>query len=221
MTASVNPTTASAGASGPERTPTGRSPLYRPDWQYIDKADLFAFTRADYATLGRQREVYYRDRQAAAALSLLQAGEQEPSFGYQINNYQHCLQSASMLHEAGFDEETVVVGLLHDVGFLACPARHGAFSAELLGGFISDENYWMLRHHEAFATFVAADDEDPDRELPWHRWRDHPSAQWTSTFVRNFDQNAMDPSYPSRPLEFFEPMVARIFNRTAKPLRLD
>lgn len=135
-----------------------RTPLYKPDWDYIDKTDLFAFTRADYATLGHQRAVYYRERQADAVLSLLTAGEHEPTFGYQVNNYQHCLQSATMLHAEGFDEETVVVGLLHDVGFLACPDRHGAFAAELLGGFVSDENYWMLRHHQAFATFVAADD---------------------------------------------------------------
>ncbi len=202
-------------------SPAGRSPLYKADWDYIDKTDLFAFTRADYAKLGRQREVYYRERQADAVLSLLTAGEHEPTFGYQVNNYQHCLQSATMLHAEGFDEETVVVGLLHDVGFLACPDRHGAFAAELLGGFVSDENYWMLRHHQAFATFVAADDEEPDRELPWHKWRGHPFAGWTSTFVNQFDQNAVDPSHPSLPLEFFESMVRRIFSRSPRPLRLD
>ena len=139
--------------------PVGRSPLYREDWEYIEKTDLLQFTRADYATLQAQRTVYDAERQAAAALALLTAGEHEPTFGYQINNYQHCLQAATMLHADGYDEETIVVGLLHDVGFLACPDRHGAFAAELLGGYVSDENYWMLRHHQAFATFAAADDE--------------------------------------------------------------
>ena len=207
--------------AGVATNPVGRTPLYKPDWEYIDKTDLFQFTRADYATLGRQRDVYYAERQADAALALLSAGEHEPTFGYQINNYQHCLQSATMLHADGFDEETVVVGLLHDVGFLACPDRHGTFAAELLGGFVSDQNYWMLRHHQAFATFVAVDDDDPGRELPWHRWRGHPFADWTATFVNHFDQNAVDPSYANQPLEFFEPMVRRIFSRSPKPLRLD
>jgi hypothetical protein len=90
----------------------------------------------------RNPEMYYRERQADTVLSLLAAGEHEPTFGYQINNYQYCLQAATMLHADGYDEETtVVVGLLHDVGFLACPERHGAFAAELLGGYVSDENY--------------------------------------------------------------------------------
>jgi predicted HD phosphohydrolase len=201
--------------------PIGRSPLYRADWEYIDKTDLFQFTRADYAKLGSQREIYNRERQADAVLSLLAAGEHEPTFGYQINNYQHCLQAATMLHADGYDEETVVVGLLHDVGFLACPERHGAFAAELLGGYVSDENYWMLRHHQAFATFVPVDAEDPEQELPWHRWRSHPYARWTTNFVNHYDQNAVDPSYGNRPLELFEPMVRRIFSRSPKPLRLD
>lgn len=201
--------------------PVGRSPLYRADWEYIEKTDLFRFTRADYAKLSAQRAVYDRERQADAVLSLLTAGEHEPTFGYQINNYQHCLQAATMLHADGYDEETIVVGLLHDVGFLACPDRHGAFAAELLGGYVSDENYWMLRHHQAFATFVPADAQEPERELPWHRWRDHPTAKWTSTFVNHYDQNAVDPAYGNLSLQFFEPMVRRIFSRTPKPLRLD
>ncbi|MGD0377298.1 MAG: hypothetical protein ABSB01_22270 [Streptosporangiaceae bacterium] len=199
----------------------GRSPLYREDWNYIEKTDLLQFTRADYDALLAQRVVYDAERQAAAVLALLSAGEHEPTFGYQVNNYQHCLQAATMLHADGYDEETIVVGLLHDVGFLACPDRHGAFAAELLGGYVSDENYWMLRHHQAFATFVPADVDEPDRELPWHRWRDHPNAAWTHTFVRHYDQNAIDPSYANRPVEFFEPMVQRIFSRSPKPLILD
>jgi hypothetical protein len=203
------------------QTQVGRSPLYRDDWEYIEKPDLQLFTRADYAKLQAQRVTYNAERQAATVLALLTAGEHEPTFGYQINNYQHCLQSATMLYADGYDEETVVVGLLHDIGFLACPERHGAFSAELLGGYITDENYWMLRHHQAFGTFPPVDDDDPPRELPWHRWRDHPNAAWTQTFVRHYDQNAIDPAYGNRPLEFFEPMVRRIFSRSPKPLRLD
>jgi len=68
----------------------GRSPLYREDWEYIDKTDLCQFTRADYAMLQAQRTVYDAERQAVAVLALLTAGEHEATFGYQINNYQHC-----------------------------------------------------------------------------------------------------------------------------------
>jgi hypothetical protein len=109
----------------------------------------------------------------------------------------------------------------HDLGVLGpLAAAQQAWSCAV-GGYVSDENYWMLRHHQAFATFVPADAPEPERELPWHRWRDHPAAKWTSAFVNHYDQNAVDPAYGNLPLQFFEPMVRGIFSRTPKPLRLD
>ena len=146
----------------------------------------------------------------------------ELTFGYQINNYQHCLQAATMLYADGYDEETIVVGLLHDVGFLACPDRHGAFAAELLGGYVSDENYWMLRHHQAFATLLPTHPDEPGRELPGHRWRDHPNAACGRTRSSGITTRTRSTHLTATcPLEFFEPMVRRIFSRSPKPLRLD
>ena len=40
--------------------------------------------------------VYYRERQATEILRILQASENDPTFGFQINNFRHCLQSATM-----------------------------------------------------------------------------------------------------------------------------
>lgn len=202
--------------------PVGLSPLLSPDWRYISKNRLDTFTREDWAALNAQRAIYYRQRQADAVLDLLRAGENEPSFGYQINNFRHCLQAATLAQADGRDEEDVVVALLHDVGFLACPERHGAFAAELLGGYVSDANYWMLRHHQAFGAKHVVDhpDEfhDPDQR---ERWRGHPHFDWTAEFVERYDVNAIDPGYPNLPLDFFEPMVRGIFARPVKPITLD
>jgi hypothetical protein len=199
---------------------TARTPLYRPDWSYVEKAALNEFTAEEFDHLNRQRRIYYAEQQADAVLAMFRVAEHEPSFGYQINHYEHGLQSATMLLDAGFGEEDVVVGLLHDIGFVACPDRHGAFAAELLGAYVEPRNVWMLRHHQRFGSFPPPADGDSS-PLERERWRGHPHFDWTVTFVEEFDQNAVDPGLENLPLERFEPLVRRIFGRAPRPLTDD
>ncbi|HYL71131.1 MAG TPA: peptidase, partial [Candidatus Dormibacteraeota bacterium] len=46
------------------------------------------------------------------------------------------------------------------------------------------------------------------------RFRDHPWYAACEHFCAAWDQSSFDPSYASEPLEFFEPLVRRIFDRT-------
>jgi predicted HD phosphohydrolase len=195
-----------------------RSPLWKPDFEYVENIDYYNTTRAEHQLLVDQGAIYKHDRQADLVLDMFRAGQHEPSYGYQVNMYRHCLQSATLLHRAGFDEETVVVGLLHDIGFNLTPQRHGPMAAELLGPWVSEANAWMLEHHQVFATFEAIDEPpvDPDARAR-ERWRGHPHYEWTLLFVTQFDQSAMDPNHDNAPLEFFEPMVRRVL---AKPSRV-
>ena len=39
----------------------------------------------------------------------------------------------------------------------------------------------------------------------------HPHYEYTAQFCHLYDQSAFDPDYESEPLEFFEPMVERLF----------
>ena len=78
--------------------------------------------------------MYYRERQAMEVLRMLQTSEDDPTFGYPINNFRHCLQSATLAHRAGKSENYVVIALLHDIGFTvwpdgAWPVRGGADGA--------------------------------------------------------------------------------------------
>jgi hypothetical protein len=216
-------TTTTPGSAATGQAPPGeRSPLLRPDWSYIEKSDFYAFTREDMGLMRRQHDEFDAERRGEVVLALLKAGEHEPTYGYQINNFRHSLQSATLVRRAGHSDEDVVVALLHDVGFLACPERHGAFSAELLGGYISDRNYWMLRHHQAFAAFEPADEAPPaEGSRAWERWRGHDHFDWTYEFVRAFDINAMRPDFVSDPLESFAPLVQVLFSQPARPLVLD
>lgn len=130
-----------------------RSPLYRDDWRYIERAALNDFSEEEWDLLNAQRHLYYAEHQVESILAMMRAAQHEPSFGYQINHYEHGLQSATMLFRDGYDAEDVVVALLHDIGFITCPDRHGAFSAELLGAYVDERNVWMLRHHQSFGSF--------------------------------------------------------------------
>ena len=194
-----------------------RSPLFRDEWEYIEKPALENFRSDDWQRLNSQRAVYVAEEQARQALRLLIISADDTTFGYQINNYRHCLQSASMIMEAGFDEETIVVALFHDVGFTVCPDAHGAFAAELLGACISEANHWMLRHHAAFQLYHCHQYPGIDRDAR-DRWRDHPHFQWTAEFVEKYDQNAIRPDYREISLDTFEPMVQRLFAKSPHPV---
>ena len=191
-----------------------RTPLLKPEWRYVSTSVMERMTAEDWRTLDAQRAIYRRALQADQVLRMLRAQEHEPSFGYPINNYRHCLQSATLAYRDGQDEETVVVALLHDLGFDVCPERHGAFAAALLSPYVSERHVWMLEHHQVFQDHHVREHYDAalDREAR-NRWRGHPHFDWTAAFVARYDQAAMDEEYDILPLEHFEPMVRRVFAR--------
>jgi predicted HD phosphohydrolase len=121
-----------------------------------------------------------------------------------------------MLRQAGFDEETVVVALLHDIGFLACPDTHGRFSAALLAPYISERNHWMLLHHQVFQQIHLNGYPGIDMHAR-EKWRGHPHFEWTAEFVAKFDQVAIDPRQEIMPIEAFVPLVHHVLacTRTA------
>ena len=191
------------------------SPLLREDWSYVEHSALEQLSAQEWQTLLPQRAAYYRQEQARQALRLLAASEHDATFGYRVNNYQHCLQAATLALRDGLSEEDVVVCLFHDVGFITCPDSHGEFAAALLGNYVSERNHWMLQRHALFQ----------DAHCPHHplaqvdareRWRGHPHFEWAATFVDRYDQAAIDPNYECAPLSEFEPMVMRLFARVPR-----
>jgi predicted HD phosphohydrolase len=187
-----------------------RSPLLRDDWSYIEPIPLKDFAPEDFALLDVQRAPFTAERQADEALRMLKMSENDPSFGCQINNFRHCLQSATMAHRAGKDDDYVAVALLHDIGFTVAPKNHGQFAATLLEPYITPETHWMLVHHAIFQNVHCRHHPTLDR-FERGKWRGHPAFEITAEFVAKFDQNTMDPGYDNMPIEAFEPMVHRLF----------
>jgi predicted HD phosphohydrolase len=135
----------------------------------------------------------------------------DDSVGYQISRLEHSLQAATRALRAGEDEETVVCVLLHDIGDYLAPANHSEVAAAVLRPYVSEKNYWIVKHHGVFQgkyyfEHIGADPNARDR------WKDHPYYQATVDFCEYYDQNSFDPHYEWESLEFFEPMVRRVLS---------
>jgi predicted HD phosphohydrolase len=196
------------------------SPLLHADWRYVDQTSLEQFSPQDWQQLHSQRQTYYREQQARQALRMLADSEHDSTFGYKVNNYRHCLQSATLALRDGLSEEDIVVCLFHDIGFITCPDSHGEFAAALLGNYVSERNRWMLKRHAIFQDAHARHHPSADLRAR-DRWLGHPHFEWAATFVDRYDQAAIDPAYDCAPLSHFEPMVMRVFARPSQPLPLD
>lgn len=165
----------------------------------------------DYALLTRLEEDYCAklpDRLLDALKAL-----DESLDGYQVTRLGHSLQSATRAHRAGEEEELVVAALMHDIGDPLAPYSHSEYAAAVLRPFVSEKTYWMVKYHGLFqmhyyAHHVGGNPNARDR-FKHHRWYGD-----TVRFCEHYDENCFDPNYDSLPLEFFEPMVRRVF---AKP----
>ncbi len=174
--------------------------------------DTVSFTRMDngtaedYALLARL-EAEEAEGFADRVLGWLR--QMDEASGYRITRLEHSLQAATRAVRAGEDEETVVCVLLHDVGDVLAPANHSAVAAEVLRPYVSERNYWIVRHHGVFQGYYYFHHYGRDRHAR-DRYRDHPLYQATIDWCENYDQVSFDPEYDWEPLEFFEPMVRRV-----------
>ena len=184
-------------------------PLAHDDWQYVKKRSMDEYDAADWAIWGPQRDAYFKENKVDHILRMLECQKDDPSFIYTTNNYYHCLQTATRMVRADCSEEDVVVGLLHDVGFVTCNETHGAFAAALMKPFISERNHWMLLHHAVFQQYHCHDLDGCDRHAR-DRWKDNPHFAWTAEYRETDDQCTTSPDEELRPLDFRVPMAARL-----------
>jgi len=193
-----------------------RSPLERPDWRYVEGATLDDIRGEDWPVLDRQRKQWMEGRQARDVLALLESQRDQAGFAYGLNNYRHCLQSATLALRAGEDDEMIAIAVLHDVGYTVAAVNHGEFAAALLRPFISEDRHWMLMHHQIFQSYHCHDHPRLDPQAR-ERYRGHPAFALTAEFIARYDQNAIDPQGEILPIAAFAPSVFRLF---AKPPRL-
>jgi len=135
--------------------------------------------------------------------------------GFPIDRLTHSLQTATLAHRDGKDDEYVVCALLHDIGDTLGSYNHADVAAVLLEPFVSEANHWMVKHHAIFQGYYFFHYLGMDRNLR-DNYKDHPHFMRTIEFVSKYDSPAFDPDGETLPLSYFEPMVRQVF---AKPVR--
>jgi predicted HD phosphohydrolase len=131
---------------------------------------------------------------------------------YQISRLNHCLQTATRAENDGADDETIVCALLHDIGDILAPGNHSQVAAALIEPYVSDRNYWIVKHHGLFQGYYYFHFKGRDRGAR-EKYRQHPHYQACVDFCANWDQPSFDPDFDTRPLEHFEARVRALFDR--------
>jgi predicted HD phosphohydrolase len=165
-------------------------------------------TKEDYELLERLEQVQIADLPDRLLGALDALKHSYP--GYQVSRYEHSLQSATRAQRDGWDEEYVVAALLHDIGDELAPYTHGEMVAAILQPYVREEICWVIKHHGLFQSYYCAHHSGGDRHAR-ERFSHHPYFQACVEFCERYDQNCFDPAYESEPVEFFEPMLRRVF----------
>jgi len=139
--------------------------------------------------------------------------------GFAVDRFEHSLQSATLAHRDGMEEEYVVCALMHDIGDILASASHADLGATVMRPYVSDENYWMMAHHGIFQGYYFFHYLGLDRNMR-DQFRGHPSFERTAMFCARHDQNAFDSNYDTMPLEAFVPMVQRVMARPKNSIYL-
>lgn len=170
-------------------------------------------SKDDYLLLRRFEQPYFKGT-AKRVLQELDAQGKACLEGYRITRLEHALQCATRADQDGADIDWIVAALLHDIGDNLAPQNHDRFAAELLRPFLRDDVTWVVQHHGLFQMIYYA------HHYGWEEnardeYSDHPCFNNCAEFCERWDQASFDPSYESKPLEYFAPMVAEVFARKA------
>jgi predicted HD phosphohydrolase len=132
--------------------------------------------------------------------------------GYQVSRLEHSLQSATRAEADGADIDMVVGALLHDLGDELAPDNHSQIAAAILRPYVRAEVTWVVQMHGLFQLVYYGHHVgiDPDGR---DDYRNHPWYDSCVAFCERWDQASFDPTYPTRPLEHFEPMLREVFGR--------
>jgi len=167
-------------------------------------------TREDYLLLDESERSYAQGLGGRVLASLKQLDHS--LFGYPVSRLQHSLQAATRALRDGADEEMIAAALLHDIGDELAPYNHSAMAAAILEPYVRPEVTWIVAHHGLFQNYYYVHHLGGDRYAR-DRLRAHPWYDACVHFCAAWDQCSFDPDYPSESLEYFEPLVRRIFAR--------
>ena len=167
-------------------------------------------SKEDYLFLDKHEKNFAT--KTADRLLKFMSGLTETLEGYQISRLEHSLQSATRAYKNGESEEMIVAALLHDIGDELAPMNHSEYAAAILKPYVSEKTHWIIEKHGEFQMFYYAHHLGGNRNIR-DKYKDNKYYQDTVDFCEKYDQNSFDPNFKSFPLEFFKPIVKKIFSR--------
>ena len=168
-------------------------------------------TADDYAIIGEHGSKFASElpNRILAHLDLLRGD----TGGFAVDRFTHSIQTATRAHRDGKDEEYVVCALLHDIGDTIASANHADLAATMLEPFVSEKNYWIVKHHGIFQGYYFFEHLGLDKNMR-DQFKGHEFWNDCAEFCSKYDQNSFDPEYENMDIKEFIPMVHNVF---AKP----
>ena len=138
--------------------------------------------------------------------------------GYKIDRYTHSLQSATRAEADGADKELIIGALIHDLGDDLAPANHSQLAATIIRPYVREEVTWIVSMHGLFQMFYFGSEDYQGKDIGIdkslrERFRDHKWFASCDKFCGEWDQKSFDPSYPTKSLDYFKPLIDEIFLR--------
>lgn len=171
-------------------------------------------TKDDFEMLSPAFEHHTRDHLVPNLVSMLGLLK-GPKLGYQVDRYEHSLQSATRALRADETVDMVVGALMHDVADGFAPENHSAAAAALLEPYVDERTRWVVDHHGLFQGYYYFHHLGGDREART-RYADSPFYDDCVRFCEEFDQNCFEPGYDTLPIEEFMPMLHEVFGRPSQ-----
>lgn len=137
--------------------------------------------------------------------------------GFPVDRLTHSLQTATRAHRDGRSDSYVVMALLHDIGDTLGAYNHPDIGAAIVKPFVTEEEHWICANHGIFQGYYFFEYLGLDKDMR-EQYRGHEHFQATADFCAKYDQTAFDPAYDTAPLEFFEPMVMKLFERPVRSI---
>ena len=168
-------------------------------------------TAEDYAIIGEHGSKFASElpNRILAHLDLLRGD----TGGFAVDRFTHSIQTATRALRDGKDEEYVVCALLHDIGDTIASANHADLAATMLEPFVSEKNYWIVKHHGIFQGYYFFEHLGLDKNMR-DQFKGHEFWNDCAEFCSKYDQNSFDPEYENMDIKEFIPMVHNVF---AKP----
>jgi predicted HD phosphohydrolase len=179
----------------------------------VKRANFKSFaesTREDWQLIVSQREplISALPSRVTQQLELLR----DDFGGFPVDRLEHSLQTATRAERDGRNDEYVMCALIHDIGDVLTPHNHPDLAAAVLKPFVSEENHWMVAHHDVFQGYYfwhhLGGNRNARDAFEGHEFYDH-----CEEFCRLYDAPAFDSSYDSNPLEHYIPLINEFFTK--------